>query len=95
MGEDSSVYFSARSTCINRICGAIMREVTNFWSEDTYVEAVVFQKRKKHYVVEVYEDGQMVMSDLFTNLELAENFCEDYVLRYDEEKARKEEEVHA
>jgi hypothetical protein len=72
-----------------------MREVTNFWSEDSNVEAVVFQKRKKQYLVEIYEDGQMIIAELFTNSELAENFCEDYVLRYDEEKARKEEEVHS
>ena len=72
-----------------------MRELTNFWSEDSNIEAVVFKKRKKQYIAEIYEDGQMIIAELFTNSELAENFCEDYVLRYDEEKARKEEEVHA
>ena len=72
-----------------------MREVTNFWSEDSFVEAVVFKKRKKQFIAEIYEDGQMVIAELFANSELAENFCEDYVLRYDEEKARKEEEVHS
>lgn len=72
-----------------------MREVTNFWSEDSFVEAVVFKKRKKQFIAEIYEDGQMVIAELFTNSELAEIFCEVYVLWYDEEKARKEEEVHS